>query len=1100
MVGNNPTCTGDLDSGISSDYTYTAAVNFHGTNQTINGVTFTGTTATTGTGWAITAGFTNSVGSSDSSVQGTMGAMLDQGFKFAGDPQKIKMTGLTDGQAYVFAFYNQAWGDIRNFDVSCSDLVGTIRVNQDQYDGETFDGLLVECTYIADGTEAEFTFDPVTSSTLHLYAFSNRVATSTTNTSLGTKSVGAFTSNLSSLTAGTRYEYAFVATNNGGSTQSGTSNFVTLGLPQVLTPGATDVTKTSVTLNTDLNSTGGVTYTTGAPFSSSTVSGLLMWLDGDDPDADGTPNTTQYDLADNTGWKDKSGNYRDANRVTSAPTFLPNTLNGRGVIDLGGGANGDAVYMDDSADNLAAHTEKFSIFMLYRMTGVGYGSVHVQTVTSSHTDGWRFGAWNDQAGNVARFNSNLYPSSDSTGTHDTDWHLIQATLDDQDSGNVWLDETKVLTNGQGADNGTNRKPQLLLFGLKQVAYSYRAKVQFADFFIINRVVSESERLKIEGHLARKWDLFNTVSMFSASHPYYSTDPYQPTVTQGGENATVTFYWGDNNGSTTPGNWDNTQAIAGTHDKGVVSHALTGLTTGTTYYYTAKAVTSAGTSWGPVQSFVPANTALNKYSIPDLGLWLDATDLNGDGTTDSVTSGTAVASWADKSLGGQSVTQSTADQKPTRQANSFGAKAAVRFDGVNDLLSVSTIRGESGGYAVYAAVRRPDQVGDPSGHLVSESGWSLVPSGSDAAFPAIISKKSGTSGSLTNIKLGKSASTTTNDFGGDLGELLIFTRQLSTSEEQKVEGYLAHRWGATASLNANHPYKSVAPIFDNKPLIRDLTSQAGPDTISGISLWFDASDLDADGLTDSAVSGDITTWKDKSGNGYNASTTAGSPALSTNGGPGGGRVVQFRSGTANSTAGDEEMSISGSFTVRDHFYVVRSPSATWSDYGGIIGGGGSRHSNFIVERNQVYFHLNQYPSKVWKNGTSISSGNFSLSTINSYMILRIVVNGNNLGPHSNWKIGDDGTGWSMDMDLAEAICFSSELSNADAAFVEGYLAVKWGLTSTLPSVHNYKSYTSWPDVFITTGQPVNLQILADRNPTSWSASGLSSAVWILTIQG
>ena len=62
-----------------------------------------------------------------------------------------------------------------------------------------------------------------------------------------------------------------------------------------------------------------------------------------------------------------------------------------------------------------------------------------------------------------------------------------------------------------------------------------------------------------------------------------------------------------------------QAISGTHGVGVVSHALTGLTTGTTYYYTAKAVTSAGTSWGPVQTFVPANTALNKYSIADLGL-------------------------------------------------------------------------------------------------------------------------------------------------------------------------------------------------------------------------------------------------------------------------------------------------------------------------------------------------------------------------------------------------------------------------------------------------------------------------------------------------
>ncbi len=34
----------------------------------------------------------------------------------------------------------------------------------------------------------------------------------------------------------------------------------------------------------------------------------------------------------------------------------------------------------------------------------------------------------------------------------------------------------------------------------------------------------------------------------------------------------------------------------------------------------------------------------------------------------------------------------------------------------------------------------------------------------------------------------------------------------------MEGYLAHRWGATNSLDTNHPYKNVAPTFDNKPLI------------------------------------------------------------------------------------------------------------------------------------------------------------------------------------------------------------------------------------------------------------------------------------------
>ena len=91
-------------------------------------------------------------------------------------------------------------------------------------------------------------------------------------------------------------------------------------------------------------------------------------------------------------------------------------------------------------------------------------------------------------------------------------------------------------------------------------------------------------------------------MFTAAHPYYTEDPFEPTVTQGGEDASVTFYWGDNNGSETPGNWDNSQAISGTHGVGVVSHPLTGLTTGTTYYYTAKATTSAGSSWGPVQTF------------------------------------------------------------------------------------------------------------------------------------------------------------------------------------------------------------------------------------------------------------------------------------------------------------------------------------------------------------------------------------------------------------------------------------------------------------------------------------------------------------------
>ena len=169
------TLSGDEDSNISSEYQYTCAINLHGTNLTINGVPFDGTTASPGNGWSLTAGFGNSVGSSDSSVSGSIGTMLDQGFKFSGDPQKIMLSGLTDGQSYRFSLYSQAWGGNRFCELSCSDLPGTITVDQDQNHGQNPDGLLVECTYVAEGSEVEFTIDPIGSGTWHLYAFSNRV-------------------------------------------------------------------------------------------------------------------------------------------------------------------------------------------------------------------------------------------------------------------------------------------------------------------------------------------------------------------------------------------------------------------------------------------------------------------------------------------------------------------------------------------------------------------------------------------------------------------------------------------------------------------------------------------------------------------------------------------------------------------------------------------------------------------------------------------------------------------------------------------------------------------------------------------------------------
>jgi hypothetical protein len=49
-----------------------------------------------------------------------------------------------------------------------------------------------------------------------------------------------------------------------------------------------------------------------------------------------------------------------------------------------------------------------------------------------------------------------------------------------------------------------------------------------------------------------------------------------------------------------------------------------------------------------------------------------------------------------------------------------------------------------------------------------------------------------------------------DWEGEIGELLGFASLLSTSNRNKLEGYLAHKWGLTGNLPADHPYKLNPP--------------------------------------------------------------------------------------------------------------------------------------------------------------------------------------------------------------------------------------------------------------------------------------------------
>ena len=66
-----------------------------------------------------------------------------------------------------------------------------------------------------------------------------------------------------------------------------------------------------------------------------------------------------------------------------------------------------------------------------------------------------------------------------------------------------------------------------------------------------------------------------------------------------------------------------------------------------------------------------------------------------------------------------------------------------------------------------------------------------------------------SGSTTINQIGARASVT-DFFNGLFGEVIVVGEIVSTETRQKVEGYLAWKWGLEDNLPTNHPHKASAP--------------------------------------------------------------------------------------------------------------------------------------------------------------------------------------------------------------------------------------------------------------------------------------------------
>ena len=672
------TLSGDEDSNISSEHLYTCAINLHGTNITVNGVPFEGTTASSGNGWALTAGFGASVGASSSTVSGNIGAILDQGFKYAGDPQKILITGLDDGQTYRFSMYSQSWGGNRICELSCSDLPGSITVNQDINNGQTPDGLLVECTYIAEGTEAEFTIDPASSATWHLYAFSNRKVLSDHNETAIL---------LDSFWKINQWQHLAISIESDGTT-SFYENGNFLGSQAGAVPAD---------LNRSFHIIGGNRLGMDE-FNPIDLDGIKLWLDaryGHTVFTDANASSLAEADGDQIAiWQDLSGNGHDAISTEGTPNWKPSGFNGLPTLHF----NNNTMTITNSSNEFDGWS-KLSAYVVLEEISINVWSMWFgksDRVNTSSNGSWYFMSrrpdlnppWyrfriNGTTGHdVPEINHSysllVHEPMLLVLTYDGDAGIRKAYL----NGNVVINQS----NDKGSIHSTSHP--MTIGG--EADHGGNIQTNYSEFILLENVLTYSEHLELEGHIAHKWDLQNKLP---DDHEYKSSPPvgepkdfaffngliddlriYDRTLSNeevlsisrgdltttehsGGQSPLVYLYWGDEDGGLNPEtnsssftSWDH-KVDLGIVDRGTFSYPLQNLELGKVYYYRFLAENDAGSHWSPSPGILTSGTfsfAADSWIDVDLSLWLDGSDINADGNYQNEPFGGIVDEWRDKS--------------------------------------------------------------------------------------------------------------------------------------------------------------------------------------------------------------------------------------------------------------------------------------------------------------------------------------------------------------------------------------------------------------------------------------------------------------------
>jgi prepilin-type N-terminal cleavage/methylation domain-containing protein len=204
------------------------------------------------------------------------------------------------------------------------------------------------------------------------------------------------------------------------------------------------------------------------------------------------------------------------------------------------------------------------------------------------------------------------------------------------------------------------------------------------------------------------------------------------------------------------------------------------------------------------------------------LWLDAAD-----SSTITQSGGTVSQWNDKSGNARNGTQATASNQPAYTPAGLNGKNILTFDGINDeLITPAFNLGDVVMVFKRSSSAQPVAQIGPSNYRgllgsaypsfsthfqygINGAGLQTSPPNAAAGpSPFIVSAINRTLSSNLALRIGYGTPSYSH-LNGLISEI-VSSPNLSAANRQRLEGYLAWKWGLTAELPADHPYKTAAP--------------------------------------------------------------------------------------------------------------------------------------------------------------------------------------------------------------------------------------------------------------------------------------------------